>query len=185
VTKSVKFFTNAIRGKKVGAIARSSRFVVRDILEEIEGSRLDVVVEYGAGDGVVTHEILKKLSAKGKLLAVEPNINFVNLLQKIEDPRLIVISGTIQEVSENLNKLGFNNVDLILSSIPFSLIEKEDRERVVKNTVRSLKAHGKFIIFHQYSKLMQKYLKKYFKNIKTFFEPMNFFPCFIITATKD
>jgi phospholipid N-methyltransferase len=184
VSNSVKFFTNAIRGKNIGAIARSSRFVVRDILEKIENETLKTVVEYGPGDGVVTHEILKRLSPKGKMLVVELDPNFVKTLKRIKDPRLEVVQGTIQEISNKLDSFGFKNPDLILSSIPFSMIEKSDREKIVKNTFLSLKKDGKFIIFHQYSKLMQKYLEKYFDEVLIQFEPKNFLPCFIMAGYK-
>ena len=90
----------------------------------------------------------------------------------------------MEDVAKNLSLYAFDSCDLIVSSIPFSLIDKKDREDVVKNSYKSLKEEGKFIIFHQYSVLMKKPLQKYFKNIKIDFEPRNLFPCFVMSAGK-
>jgi phospholipid N-methyltransferase len=181
--KSVKFLKNAISGEKVGALSRSSKFVINEVLKNVE-SNLDTVIEYGPGDGVLTVELLKRLSPKGKLLVVELDTNFVNELKKIKDDRLIVIKGQMEEISSQISKYGMDNADIVVSSIPFSFIKKSEREMVVKNTEEVLKKGGKFIIFHQYSLIMSKILKKYFSSVTNHFEPRNFFPCFIMVAKK-
>ncbi len=182
--KNVNFLKNAILGKNVGAISRSSSYVIKSVLESIKGESLHKIVEYGPGDGVLTHELLKVLSPNGKMLVVEMDKNFALDLSKIGDPRLIVINGKVEDVAKNLSQYAFHSCDLVVSSIPFSLIEKDDREEVVLNTHHSLKEGGKFIIFHQYSIIMKKPLKKYFKKVRSKFEPRNLFPCFIMTAEK-
>lgn len=184
MTKGVEFLKNAILGKNVGAIASSSKYVIKSVLKNLDNISLDTVVEYGPGDGVLTHELLKHLSPKGKMLVVELDENFFKTLKKIKDPRLTVIKGKMEEISQNLSKYGFDNADLVVSSIPFSLIKKGDRVNVVKNTERSLRVGGKFIIFHQYSLIMSGILKKYFKNVRNQFEPRNILPCFIMVAKK-
>ena len=184
MVKEMEFLKNAILGKKVGAISRSSRYVIKKVLNNIKGQTFHKIVEYGPGDGVLTHELLKMLSPNGKMLVVELDKNFVEILNKINDPRLIVIEGKMEDVAKNLSLYAFDSCDLIVSSIPFSLIDKKDREDVVKNSYKSLKEEGKFIIFHQYSVLMKKPLQKYFKNIKIDFEPRNLFPWFVMSAGK-
>jgi len=182
--KRVNFLKNAIFGKNVGAISRSSRYVIKAVLDNLKGETFHKIVEYGPGDGVLTHELLKMLSPNGKMLVVEMDKNFVETLNRINDPRLVVIEGKMEDVAKNLGEYAFDSCDLIVSSIPFSLIEKKDREDVVKNTYKSIKDGGKFIIFHQYSVLMKRPLQKYFKKMKVDFEPRNLFPCFVMTAEK-
>ncbi len=181
--KSVKFLKNAINGEKVGALSRSSKFVINEVLKNVEYN-LDCIVEYGPGDGVLTIELLNRLSPHGKLLVVELEDNFVNELNKIKDERLVVIKGKMEEISQNIDKYGVHTADLVVSSIPFSFIKKDEREVVVKNTEKILKEDGKLIIFHQYSLIMSKILKKYFRVVTNHFEPRNFFPCFIMVAKK-
>lgn len=179
--KSVKFLKNAIIGNNVGAISRSSKYVVKVVLNQLEDRKYENIVEYGPGDGVLTKELLKILSPSGKLLLVETDENFIKSLEEIRDNRVVIVKASMQEVSSNLRKF-IKDPDLIISSVPFSLISKSDREEVVKNSKKFLKTGGQFIIFHQYSLLMSKVLKKYFNKVESFFEPRNFLPCFVIVA---
>lgn len=181
--KSVKFLKNALRGNKVGAVSRSSKFVIKEVLKNIKGD-VKNIVEYGPGDGVLTVELLKRLPADGHLYAVELDPNFVIELSKIKDKRLSVIEGKIEDVSLNPLKYGIKKSELVVSSIPFSFIKKDDREIIVKNIEKTLHVGGQFIIFHQYSLLMLKIMKKFFINVESFFEPRNFLPCFIIVGKK-
>lgn len=172
----------AMSENKTGALARSSRFVVRAVLKLIHGRKLDQIVEYGSGDGVMTVELLKHLSIKGRLLAVEVDPKFLKMLRKINDPRLVVIESTMENVARNLEEYGFDKVDLVISSVPFSYLSKPDREEISKLTKESLAPNGMFIIFHQYSSIMARPLRKFFSHVKVDFEPRNFLPCFIISA---
>lgn len=182
--KHSEFLKNAILGKKVGAIARSSKYVIQNVIKQINNYSHSTVVEYGPGDGVLTTELLKNLSADGKILLVELDKNFVKILKNIDDSRIRVVNGSIQDISKNLPDYGFNKVDIIISSIPFSLIDKKEREEIVKNSFDALAPGGKLIVFHQYSTLMLRPIKKYFTTTKVIFEPRNILPCFIIVATK-
>lgn len=184
MTKHAEFLKNAIIGKSVGAIARSSKYVVGKIVKDLKGVKFHSIIEYGPGDGVLTMELLKHLAPDGRMMAVELDGNFVSILKRINDPRLVVLEGSMQDISSGMSSFGFEKVDLVLSSVPFSLINKKERDLVVRNTYDSLKPDGKFIIFHQYSKIMEDPLKKYFKKIKTLFEPRNILPCFIMSAEK-
>ena len=91
--KQVQFLKNAIIGKQVGAVSRSSKYVIARILEILEGEELNTVIEYGPGDGVLTRELLKIIPKKGRLLVVEFDPNFVKILKKIKDPRLQIVSA--------------------------------------------------------------------------------------------
>ncbi|MFZ2522863.1 MAG: rRNA adenine N-6-methyltransferase family protein [Minisyncoccia bacterium] len=182
--KSVNFLKNAIKGKNVGAVSRSSRYVIKEVLKNIDDTKLDVVVEFGPGDGVLTTELLKKVSDKGKLYAVELDSNFVKELRKIKDDRLVVIEEKMEVVAKHPYKYGIKKADLVVSSIPFTFINKKDREGVVGEVNKMLSSHGQFIIFHQYSLLMYRLLKKYFRDTDNYFEPRNILPCFIMVARK-
>lgn len=185
IKKNLNFFKIALLGKYPGAVARSSPYVVKRVLKLIKGRPLNQVIEYGPGDGVMTLEILRHLPPNGKLLAVEINPEFLKMLRKVPDPRLQVIDAKIQDISQNINTYGFDKVDLVLASIPFSFLPKTEREKIVEATEKVLAERGMFIIFHQSYSIMAKPLKKTFGQVKIQFEPRNFMPCFIISATKS
>jgi len=184
--EQLNFFKIALLDGQIGAMTRSSKYVVKAILRNFNNQPLSKVMEYGPGDGVVTKEILKRMPRDGKLIAVETNPKFIKVLRGINDSRLKIIEGTAQKISEKLKQDHYLNVNLVISSIPLSILSAADRERLVSNTFYMLKESGKFIVF-QYSPIMLKLLSQYFgkKNIKTKLELRNVPPIFIMSAQKS
>ena len=184
MNKRTEFLKAAIFDKQVGAVMKSSKYVVETALKSVDVRRLHYVVEYGPGDGAMTRKLLQSLPSESKILVIESNANFVKILNKIRDPRLEIIHGNIQETIPLLKKYGFGRVDAVFSSTPLSLLPPNERDVILKNTLLLLNAGGAFIIFHQYSLLMIGQLKKYFDVVSIRFELRNILPCFIIYAKK-
>ena len=171
------FLKEIFRDYKVGAITTSSSFVVNKVLSEIRPTD-KIIVEYGPGDGVVTRPLLKLLAKDAQLISIEPNINFYKKIKRIRDKRLEVINGYAGKTEKKIS-----NVDVAISSIPFTLMSKKDREEIIKFTHKILKPGGKFIVY-QYSTLVKPILKKYFKTIETSLEVSNLPPYFFMVAQK-
>lgn len=166
----------------VAAISPSSHFLVQKALKALP-SPLNLVIEQGPGEGSLTKEILKKLSPNGRLFLIEQNKNFIPLLKALNDPRITIFEGLAQDFPyESL--LPHTEVDLIISSIPFSFLEKKEREEICAQAYAHLKKGGQCIIFHQYSTLMKQVIQKYFGTSNVTFVLWNVFPCFIIRAKK-
>ena len=182
INERVKFFKNALFDQKIGAVARSSKFVVESVLKHVR-KPLNLVIEHGAGDGAMTRALLTQLAPNGKLYAIESNHEFAKDLHMINDDRLNVYIGNAQEFHAE-NPLQIYGADLIVSSIPFSFLRSQEREELIKYAYDSLLPEGIFIIFHQYSWLMFAPLKKIFPMVNISFEPRNLFPCFILEARK-
>ena len=183
IGEKVQFFINTIlSGGKVGAIAKSSDYVVEGVLKHVQGP-LDTVVEYGPGDGVMTKAILKYLRPQGRLVAIESDPEFVKILREIGGPRVEIIEGNVEEVISH-ESWSIKDADLVLSSIPFSFLTFLERDRVVAKTYEMLRPHGSCIVFHQYSTLIKETLEKHFGTVTAEFEPRNVFPCFILVAKK-
>ncbi|MBI3632589.1 MAG: methyltransferase domain-containing protein [Candidatus Vogelbacteria bacterium] len=171
------FLKEIFRDYKVGAITKSSRFVVKKVLSEIKASD-KLIVEYGPGDGVVTKPLLKILSKEAQIISIEPNANFYKKLKKIRDKRLILINGYAGKTEDEIKQ-----ADVVISSIPFTLMSKKEREEVIKFTHKTLKPRGKFVVY-QYSTLVSPLLKKYFKTVNISLEIRNFPPYFFMVCTK-
>lgn len=182
--EQLNFFKIALFDRKIGAIAKSSKYVVNAVVRDLKNKPMRRVVEYGPGDGVMTRELLGRMPKNGQLIAVELNQELIKSLKRIDDPRLRVIKGKVQKVSKELRRYHFENIDLVVSSIPFSMLKPTERDQVVSNTFDMLNDKGRFIVFHQYSRLMLTPLKKYFNTVATSFEPRNILPCFIMRAQK-
>lgn len=185
MNKHLNFLKVALSDKQIGAMTRSSKYVVKTVIKNFPHHPLNRVVEYGPGDGVVTKEILKRMPKDGELIAIETNPRFVKILKDIGDNRLKVVEGFAQTVSSRIKERHKQDVDLVISSIPFTILSPADRERVVANTHKMLRDSGKLIMF-QYSPIQLKLLNRYFgkKNIRTQFELRNVPPMFIMSAQK-
>src|SRR3989344_6403005 len=174
--KRAKFFKNAILDRNVGAVSKSSKYVINNVLKRLK-QPLQIVIEFGPGDGPMTKALLKRLSPDGKLLVIESNVKFVEELRKIDDERLHIVEGNVQDIISK-DIYGFEKVDLVVSSIPFSFLKPSERINIVKITNKLLISGGSFIIFHQYSRLMAKTLRQVFGSVSVILEPRNFPPCF-------
>ncbi len=163
--------------RMVGEFLPSSKYVVRRILNQFKpGYR--TVVEYGAGEGVITRAILKVLPADGKMIAIELNTDLLVELEKIRDPRLEIWRGNVLELSRSLPKS-----DIIISGIPFSQISREKQATIIRQTADALNEGGLFIVY-QNSLILLKTLKKFFPKTKWLLEPRNFLPYFIMVGEK-
>jgi phospholipid N-methyltransferase len=155
------------RPKEIGTFTQSSKYLADKMARAIGSSRC--VVEFGAGAGAITREILRYLPAKGKLTCFETNPDFCEALRKIGDDRLTIIN----DVAENADKY-VNCIDCIVSSVPLAIMTKEQRERILV-----LSSKSKRFIQLQYMPVLTKELKQYFEEVETKFVPLNLPPAFI------
>lgn len=162
---------------RVGMITPSSQYVIRRILKQFKQEHL-TIIEYGAGNGVITKKILKFLPPSGKILAIEINPAFLADLRKIRDPRLEVIEGDVLELCKTLPKS-----DIIISGIPFSHVSRKKEEKIIDQTAYILNKNGLFIAY-QTTPFLLRTLKKYFAKTELLFEPRNLPPFFIMIGKK-
>jgi phospholipid N-methyltransferase len=177
----LRFLKVAAKDFRVGAVMPSSRFAVRSIMRRVP-QRLDAVLEYGPGDGVLTRRLLERLSPDGKLLAVETNPEFADRLASIGDPRFMLVRGDATKAAAHAAAAGLGPFDLVVSGIPFSMLSDATRKDVVDMTHELLKPGGIFLVY-QTSPLMVPYLKRRFR-VRTSVQPLNVPPYFIMQAKK-
>jgi len=169
---------------KVGAVVQTTSYISKKIIKKINFEQAEIIVEYGSGKGAITKILLEKLSPNAVLFAFETNENFIRELSEIQDSRLIVVNSDAECAKRILkDKYKIEVVDYIISTIPFSLIEKHKRTRIISNSFKLLKETGCFITY-QYSLLIYNLLKKIFKQVKWGFVLLNLPPAFIIDGIK-
>ena len=176
------FIKAALKDHRIGAFTRSSPFTIKRILDRLKKHHT-CIVEYGAGDGIITKKILGMLPDDGKLIAIEINNDLLHELRAIRDTRLTVVKGDVQTLSNDLTSLADQKIDAIISGIPFSFFNQKIREKIIANTGSTLKPGGMFIVY-QYSPLVLPLLKKYFTKVHVQYEMRNFLPYFIMAAEK-
>jgi phosphatidylethanolamine/phosphatidyl-N-methylethanolamine N-methyltransferase len=178
-----EFIGAAMRSiRQVGAILPSSRFVATRIASRVTDTT-ECIIEYGAGNGAVTRELLKKLGKTGVVYAIEMNQRLLPALYKLaeSDPRVHVIEGCVQDALIEPNVFDARRADLIVSGIPFSFIQAEDRRFIVARSHELLAPYGRMVVY-QHSDLMEKYLLRYFRSVQKSWAWFNFPPYLIMTA---
>ncbi len=169
--------------KTVGTVTRSSSYLCNEVIKQIDWSEDLVVLELGAGDGVITKHILKKMSKNSKLIAFEINSFFCEEMRKIKDERLIVIQEDASGLNTLLKGLNIQEVDHVISAIPFVILPEPIALQIIQAAFDHLAFTGKFIQIH-YSLLAKKLYEKIFGNVMVKFVPFNLPPAFLLIMQK-
>ena len=136
------------RPKEVGSIIPSSRWMERRITRTAEIANSKLVVELGPGTGGTTKALLRAMAPDARLLAIEINPSFCDLLRDtIDDPRLIVHEGSAAEIPEALVKHDLDAPDVVLSGIPFSTMPRELGLSILRSVGESLRPGGRFVAY--------------------------------------
>lgn len=181
------FFKEAIKSIKTsGSIVPSSRFLINSMIEDVDFKKAKIIVEFGPGNGIITNQILKRMSADATLICFEINEQFYNHLKSITDKRFVLLNVSAEEIITEINKLNIQEIDYCISSLPLTMIPNKIGENILINTKSVIKDQGYFFQF-QYSLSFYKKLKAVFKdkNVKIKFEPLNFPPAFVYKCQKN
>jgi len=153
--------------KQLGTLVQSGRMLARKMADEV-GESVQVV-EFGAGTGPVTREILKRLPDRGCLTCFEINRELCQCLERIGDPRLRVINDDAAHCGRYVEQ-----PDCVVSGLPLTLFGSEARETILGIACRS----GRYIQL-QYTPALSKDIRRYFSEVELKFVPLNFPPAFV------
>ena len=138
ISKALSYIKNI---RTTGAVYESSRFVTKQITNEIDITKPQIVIELGPGSGNITESILKKLHPESVLYCFEIESHFYESLEKIQDKRFHLIRKSAGDVAEYFDLL---SVDVIISTLPLSLFDNNDRKTLLKSCYNLLKIGGVF-----------------------------------------
>jgi phosphatidylethanolamine/phosphatidyl-N-methylethanolamine N-methyltransferase len=170
--------------KQVGALAPSSRFLVKKMCNKIDFATAINIIELGPGTGVFTKEILKRARKDAKIFVFELNDDFYKLLQsKFDDDRIVLLNKSAELMTDVLKEHNLVEVDAILSSLPLAVIPAEVKHKIIVDSYTILKKGGIYVQY-QYSLNAKKLISKRFTNLKMSFSSINIPPAFIYCGVK-
>lgn len=175
------YLKTLIKDRNVASITPSSSFTIKKATRNINFSKDVVIVEYGPGTGVFSEFLLKKMTPGSRLVMVELNKEFCDVLHGIEDERVSVYNESAENIHEILGNEGLAEVDYFLSGIPFSFLPEMVKDTILSRSASFLQPEGYFLAY-QTSKHLKKALKRHFKHVKTEFELRNLPPMCIYEA---
>jgi len=170
--------------KQVGALAPSSRFLVKKMCDKIDFSKADTIIELGPGTGVFTFELLKRAKPTCRIFLFELNDSFYQLLkEKITDPRVVIFNKSADELDIVKREYDVKCVDAILSSLPLAVIPDLVKKKILLKSYESLRCGGVYVQY-QYSLASKRLIKMCFPKMKMAFTTINLPPAFIYIGTK-
>jgi phosphatidylethanolamine/phosphatidyl-N-methylethanolamine N-methyltransferase len=147
---SLLFFKRVLANPiRVGYIVPSSGFLTRQTAKRIDFSKPRVIVELGPGEGCHSRQIVRRMNSESKLILVELDAHFAVHLKKqfANDHRVVVVHADAADLVATLTGLGISNPDYIYSGIPFSIMNRDLREKVLSNISLSMGPESVFITY--------------------------------------
>lgn len=142
---------------RVGYLVPSSPFLTRNTASRLDFSRPRVVVELGPGEGCHTRQILRRMDSQSRLILFELDHEFVRHLRRQfrHDERVTVLQSDALHIGEALRGLGHEQCDYVVSGIPFSVIEKSAREKILLRIAGVMARDARFIAYQLTTQLCE------------------------------
>jgi len=149
-----------LQNKAKDKFSKTGKLFLYETLNHITKSLPQVIIEYNAGSGYITREVLPKMHPYSIIYAFERDIEKCKTLCEIMDMRLRVRNLPAEEVSKIMYYE--ETVDCIISSVPF-LYENDDTvTKIIIDSYKLLKNEG-FMIQVLNSKAYFPLYEKYFR----------------------
>ncbi|MFD1397205.1 class I SAM-dependent methyltransferase [Kroppenstedtia eburnea] len=169
----LRFFRSPLR---IGSVTPSSRRLVRAMLEPVSWNEVRTAVELGAGTGVVTRELRRRLRPDATAFIFENDpVLQTELRRDYPEFQHVAEAALMGAAMETRGRAG---ADVILSSLPFANFPEEVRGSILDQVRDGLTKDGVFTAY-QYTQQMKKLLGERFRDVKIRFVPWNLPPAFI------
>jgi phospholipid N-methyltransferase len=132
--------------RQVGALAPSSRVLAHEMLRHVSLTPESHVVELGPGTGVFTREIISRLPAGAKFLAVDIDPHFCDTL-RARWPSLDCECGSAEHLPAIIAARGWTDVDSIVSGLPFASLPTALSRAILSAIQATLRPGGEFTTF--------------------------------------
>lgn len=131
---------------RIGAVAPSSLHLARAAAAPIPEHGEPIVVELGPGTGPFTQEIQRRLTGRGRHLAVESNEPLAAALGR-RYPRVDVINGDAADLPRFLRERAITRAELIISGLPWALFPAPQQEQLLDAAITVMGPHSVFTTF--------------------------------------
>jgi phosphatidylethanolamine/phosphatidyl-N-methylethanolamine N-methyltransferase len=128
----------------IGAVTPSGRFLARTMARYVDPSIPGPIVELGPGTGPVTEALLEHGIDESRLVLVEFNPTFCQLL-RTRFPRATVMQGDAYTVLRRLSHS--EPLAAVVSGLPLFTKPLKTRVRLLRDALSTLRAHAPFVQF--------------------------------------
>jgi phospholipid N-methyltransferase len=155
---------------------------VRDLLDLAPLDAARFVVEFGAGTGACTREIVPRLQSNARLLAFEINHGMAAVLaREVTDPRVRVVNDSAANVEAYL---GGRTIDVLVCTLPLTALPAAVRAEILTTSRRVLAPAGTMLVL-QYSTWVRSQLERTFSRVDQRLSARNVPPAFLYRCRPD
>ncbi len=130
----------------IGAVAPSTKALATVMCDALEVRKANAVVEYGPGTGALTDVVIDQLKPGAKFFAIEHNERFVDIMRE-RRPDVKIFHDTAENVESLCKQEGMNEVDCVVSGLPFSSFPDALQLSLTEGTTSVLRPGGRFATF--------------------------------------
>lgn len=131
---------------RMGAVAASSPALAKRIADQIDFSKTQSLVEFGPGTGVVTKEIVSRLQPGTKFFTIERSADLAKICRQ-RLPHVKLYEESAENVEELAHREGIDQLDVVVSGLPWASFPESLQDGILKATMRILKPGGLFVMF--------------------------------------
>jgi phospholipid N-methyltransferase len=153
----------------VGAIAAASPRLVTDVVSQID-NQSDVVVELGAGTGVITQALLESRNHRHGVVSIEIDRHLAEIARaRLPDSAEVIIGDAIKLASY----FDVDQVDSIICSLPLTLLSRQDLDELLAAARQVLKEGGQFVFYLYRMGLLTPRYRKVMRRARHYFSSVN------------
>src|SRR5262249_19755952 len=147
LTTSARFLGEFLsRPAATGAIAPSSAFLARAIVNDLDLPRAQAILEYGPGTGVFTEHILREIKPSSNFVAIVVNPQLARIF-KTRHPDVTLVEDTVANVRAICDRARIDSVDSIVSGLPWAAFSQRMQSTFLDEMMRVLTPGGRFVTF--------------------------------------
>lgn len=173
---------------QVASIIPSSRNLVRQVASRIDFNLPLVIAEFGAGEGRLSREIVRRMAPGSRLFLFELDPVLANHLTKhfAGHPGVTVLNADAATARATLRRFGIERCDYVISGIPFSIIPPAKKRKLIWNTHALLlpQPHAAFITYQVTNELRDRGHCQCFARAESEYCLRNFPPMFVTAFYK-
>lgn len=144
------FFRNSAY---VGAIAPSSPQLSAILADALDWDRIECVVEFGPGTGVVTELVAQRIQSHTRFFAIERDPHLADITRR-RCPQVEVVEACVTRLPELCRERGIRQVDGVISGLPWASFPRALSEEILQATFEVLPEGGQFATFAYWQGLL-------------------------------
>lgn len=158
-------------GTRIASVTPSSRWMCRELARDVSPDRPQRILELGAGTGVVTREIEKRMHPDSTLVICEQDADFVRILRK-NHTRATLVDDSFERITDHINH---DHFDAVVSGLPVPSFDDQLRGSLF-SMIATLAPDARYAQLTEFPLIYKPLYKREFRSVRFSPVPLNIPP---------